>query len=387
MVPSGTFDEDVPVIVGSRQFPVRAVGTSYCREAIAKLSTDPARLVFLSVVLVPYDTNPHDPHAVAVASISSPERPGHLPADLARKYRQRVMEAGLAGPAICSAVIGGGGEHDGEQWHYGIELDIDLHQPLRFAQTIIEAPTSEPRFEWMKRQHQGVNIMRCWMSQPLDSLHPRLKVRRWARPEWTDAGYYLANRQGIGFGLRLCRIDLTTEREVFGTTDISAEVMELDGRWATIHLQARSEFDPHPEYSWTGGRPELQLFLFKEQFTTLQDQLTACESSEQKIEIARGALEVQRRFVRHWQSTDEGEKFAGNDAGLAWVATAMRPIQALVRSLIGLERAPEARAELDAFLAMHPELVQTKSVHQLENSLERAEVRGSKKSKGAPEAL
>jgi len=223
-------------------FPLLAAGTSYHDEAISQLAGNApgkAALVFCTARLVPEDTNPHDPNAVAV--FIQGEKLGYLPRSCAPAFREAFARFGLPlGPTTCDAVIANGLLVDRKQYSYAIELDVAAEPE--------SAPTlSSPSYPGMSRQDPNpvfhrqedgrfVTTVRLGHGI-LDDMHKHRRMGSWTTENWSTINYYLDNRKGIGLGYKLFGIPKEMHRGMFGEAEPDAQVEFIEGRMATVSLK------------------------------------------------------------------------------------------------------------------------------------------------------
>lgn len=110
------------------KFPTQAVGEGYYENALRSIVGEVQGATathHCQAVLIPYDTNPHDPNAVRV------EINGKIVAHLGRHevaaYRKQLIADGTPGAArTVPALIAGGGVVDGEKIGFSVLLAVDL---------------------------------------------------------------------------------------------------------------------------------------------------------------------------------------------------------------------------------------------------------------------
>lgn len=111
--------------IGEYEFEVS--GESHHQDALRALAGDhgeDAANLLTTAVVVPYETNPHDPKAVKV--LIDGHLVGHLSREDARSYRRRLAskKQGMV-PAQCGALIMGGFlDRKGQRASYGVRLDL-----------------------------------------------------------------------------------------------------------------------------------------------------------------------------------------------------------------------------------------------------------------------
>jgi len=108
---------------GDYEFEV--AGESFYQHALAKHARhiQPYEATEVVALLLPTNSNPHDPLAVEVRVEG--DLVGHLSRDDARSFRRRLSSKGMSNATTaCSARIVGGGARAGAQYFYGLELDI-----------------------------------------------------------------------------------------------------------------------------------------------------------------------------------------------------------------------------------------------------------------------
>lgn len=107
-----------------KRFPMEVVGESYYQknlEAICGKRTEEGEDRIVTAVLIPYDSNSHDPMAVRVEIQG--KIVGHLSREMARKYRTLHSKVKVQ----CQANIRGGWRRShGDIGHYGVRLDLPM---------------------------------------------------------------------------------------------------------------------------------------------------------------------------------------------------------------------------------------------------------------------
>ena len=110
-------------IDGPGDFEIEVVGESHYQDALENITggkTEDGHEMEKDALLIHHDENPYDNQAVVV-SIEG-EIVGYLNRKLARQFRVKMKEAGVAGqPAVCRALIVGGWDRgDGDEGHFGV---------------------------------------------------------------------------------------------------------------------------------------------------------------------------------------------------------------------------------------------------------------------------
>lgn len=115
-------------IDGPGEFDFDLVGESFYQDNLAKIcgpKSEGTKRVFATGIIIPYDTNPHDPLAVRVEIKGLVV--GHFAKEAARQYRKQLQKSGAPPYArmSCDAMIVGGWiTKDGKEASYGVKLDI-----------------------------------------------------------------------------------------------------------------------------------------------------------------------------------------------------------------------------------------------------------------------
>lgn len=112
---------------GPGTFSIDIVGESHYQDELEEITggkTEEGHRMEVDALLVHDDGNRYDNKAVAV-SIEG-EIVGHLDKKLARQFRKRMAEAGIAGyPAACKAyIVGGWDRGGGDEGQFGVKLDL-----------------------------------------------------------------------------------------------------------------------------------------------------------------------------------------------------------------------------------------------------------------------
>lgn len=310
--------------------------------------------------LLPYSTNPHDPEAVAVTTLHEPKQLGHLPSDLARAYRARMAEQGLEGPSACSAIISGGLTTDDREDHFAVQIDLDLEHSLQFqAEIPYPEPLRKPRAEWP--ESSGSHVIRCWLSETPQGLHPKWSVSRWERPEWSQVGYYADYSHGIGYGLRLFGIDKAEDRRLFGKGPVDGEIMSIDGRWATVHLDRVTASNPVPRVKRTGGRPVRAFFALQDKLADHARRLRLETDPDSRLSIALAALQTQYELEACGRDPAGPDQSIKEAALVEWEILSTSHIGVVVRGLVSQGKVEQGKIELARFLERAP--------HQLDNRI------------------
>lgn len=109
------------------RYAVEVVGESRSQKALEKISGPKeahGKRHQCMAILLCEDSNPHDSSAVAVFIDRS--KVGYLNRHDARAYRSKMADQTNRVPAFkVNALIVGGYKKDGEEGHYGVQLDMD----------------------------------------------------------------------------------------------------------------------------------------------------------------------------------------------------------------------------------------------------------------------
>jgi hypothetical protein len=122
---------EIPVISGTGNFLVDVAGESFYEESFAALCgerTIEGIRVEVTAQMELCDDNPHDNRAVRVTIQGYPV--GHLSREDARAFRRLIRYGSLAEHEVfeCAALIVGGWDRgEGELGHFGVRLDLILH--------------------------------------------------------------------------------------------------------------------------------------------------------------------------------------------------------------------------------------------------------------------
>jgi hypothetical protein len=223
-------------------FPLAAVGASYHEPAIAKLAKNapgkPA-LVFCTARLVPENSNPHDPNAVAVWIAG--ENVGFLPKEFAPHFRGFFARFGLeVAPTTCDAVISNGLLTEEQQYSYTIELDIALEPetaptPVSPSYPQLSRQDPDPVF---RPQEDGSYLVTVRLGPGvLGDMHKHLRMGSWTTDHWSTVNYYVDNPQGIGLGHKLFEVPKTTHQQMFGDAEPETKIVSISRRMATVSLK------------------------------------------------------------------------------------------------------------------------------------------------------
>jgi hypothetical protein len=234
--------EEVPIWPRTGLFPVQATGSKPNREALATLAGNApgqTSLYFFTALLYPYDTNPYDPLAVGVTTLEAPTLLGHLPAQLARSYRDRMQELGFRGVSACGAVLSGGLDLGKSNYDFVLELDLDLLLKPAYG---MDCGTIIPSRAVVKPEYtkgdDGSYTFRCWLPQgTAGHLHRHLRMKAWTTPDWGTINYYIDNDRGIGLGHKVLSIPKPLHRKLFGPDLATPSVESIEERWASVRLR------------------------------------------------------------------------------------------------------------------------------------------------------
>lgn len=365
------------------------MGTSIYRDTLEELVANPpgtANLCFFMAVLFPYNTNPHDPEAVAVTILDAPKQLGHLPRELARAYRARMAEQGLEGPSACSAVISGGLRNDEREDHFAVEIDLDLERSLQFEEQMrYPEPLRQTRVEWLESGES--HVIRCWLSEPAECLYRKWNVNRWDRPEWAEVGYYVDRAQGGGYGMRLFGVPKAEDRRLFGKDPVDGEIISIDGRWATVYLDRVTSSNPAPRERRGGGRPVRSFFVLQDKLRDLAVRLQQATDPDSKLAVALAALETQYELETCGRQPAGPDQTIKEAALVGWEILSTSYIGKVVRGLVAQGKIDQGAAELARFLARAPHQRGNRVVVSLEKILVKGKINSprSRKAEGVEE--
>lgn len=225
---------------GSGLYPLKAVGTSYRRAAIAEIAGNPPgqpALLFCTARLVPDDNNPHDTHAVAV--MIGPKHVAFLPRTVAATYRRALDTHQMTGMEItCAAVVHGGLVTGAEAFEYSIELDVDpsFADPPAAADDIYLADRHSSRAR-TSLHPDGSYTASAWLSlDELSNLRAGCDIEQYSKDGWDTVNYYLSNQQRIGWGDKILAVPKTEFQQLFDTGAADLSVDAIDGRLVTFRL-------------------------------------------------------------------------------------------------------------------------------------------------------
>lgn len=235
-----------PVWTSPRTFTVKAAVAGYYRDALEHLAQNrpgEPSFCFFVAILYPDNNNPHDPHAVAVMTQEGrggPELLGHLPREIARRYRTRMDEEGYSHHiSACGAALTQGVRTDERDYNYVLELDFDLDTVPKPDNEI--SPPSTIRFPGLpalKKDHDGTYRFRCWLPHDaVGAYHRELRTIGWTAPHWKTINYYLQNDRGIGLGFKLLTLPKNRHAAVLGESPVAAVIEEIQNRWVTLRLE------------------------------------------------------------------------------------------------------------------------------------------------------
>lgn len=222
-------------------YKVKAVGTSYHREAIESIAQNPnglRSLALCTAYLIPEDDNPYDSNAVRV--VIDNKTVGHLARDYAQTYRSYFSELGAPLPiAIVMAAITGGLRVDGREYEYSVELDIpDSLKLFPVSELPDEDVTRAHGFGLPKPCGDGLYEMKVWIPvADWGELHRSRRVHEWTTNEWRTVNFYAENRQAIGLGFKLYELTKLDYKRYFGAGPTTCELLLGTTRIATLRMQ------------------------------------------------------------------------------------------------------------------------------------------------------
>lgn len=119
-------------IEGPGAFAVNVVGESRRQDALAAIVAKhgrSGRTLTLDALLVPEDSNSHDPNAVRVEIDGA--QVGYLSRSDARLFRESLAAAGGSRAKVCckARIVGGFETASGERAHFGVRLDLPKLAP------------------------------------------------------------------------------------------------------------------------------------------------------------------------------------------------------------------------------------------------------------------
>lgn len=222
-------------------YKVKAVGSSYHRQAIESIAQNPdglRSLTLCTAYLIPEDDNEHDSHAVKV--VVDGKTVGHLAKDYARTYRSFFSELPSPVPTtIVMAAITGGQRVDSREYEYGVELDIpDSLKLFPFSKPIDKNVTRAHGFGLPVHSEDGCHEVKVWMPVPdWDELHRTRAVQEWTTEAWSTVNFYAENRQGIGLGFKLYELPKPDYKRYFGSGPVTCELSLGSNRIAILRMQ------------------------------------------------------------------------------------------------------------------------------------------------------
>jgi hypothetical protein len=222
-------------------YKLKAVGSSYHRDAIESIARNPdglRALALCTAYLVPEDENEHDSHAVKV--VVDGKTVGHLAKDYAHTYRSFFSELPPPVPtAIVMAAITGGQRIDGREYEYSVELDIpDSLKLFPASGPVDEEVTRAHGFSLPVRDKDGRYEVKVWMPvSDWDELHRTRAVEEWTTEAWRTVNFYAKNRQGIGLGFKLYELQKPDYERYFGAGPVTCALFLGSSRIATLRMQ------------------------------------------------------------------------------------------------------------------------------------------------------
>jgi hypothetical protein len=196
-------------------------------------------LVFCTARLVPENTNPHDPDAVAV--FIQGVKVGFLPRSDSPTFREAFARFGLPlAPTACDAVIANGLLVDGKQYSYAIELDLVAESEFAPALSRPSYPgiSRQDPDPFFHRQEDGRFVTTIRLGHGvLDDMDKRRQMLSWTTENWSTINYYVYNRKRIGLGNKLFGIPKDLHLTMFGEAKPDAQVESIEGRMATVSLR------------------------------------------------------------------------------------------------------------------------------------------------------
>lgn len=362
----------VPVWPDRGLFGVRAVGVSHCREAIAELADpDTARVYFVLVLLIPYNTNPEDPNAVGISTVDAPRKLGHLPRELALAYRERMAQLGFDGPSVCPAAISGGWIVNGRQYDYALELDVDLADVPAFDISPIE-PNSQPLWTRLPNNAPSSQAFKVWLPEPAGKLHSRMRVSSWSKPEWGTVNYYVEPRQGIGYGLKLLEVDRSQHEDWFAGREVEADLFDLDGRWATVYLDPVVHGQPSMRWKRQGGHFTREFLVLQDKLSTTYAAMRGTKDPKRKLALAKEGQLLQYTLAELGSRRGPDGRTIKEVAGADWDSITQAYIGIIVRANLAANKIEDAKNALECFLAKAPQHEQSKPIVSLAKQIEKA---------------
>ena len=201
----------------SGEFTVRVAGTSYRRDAIAKVARNPPdvpALVMCHAELVPEDGNPHDANAVAVRINGT--HVGYLPRDYAPTFRGYISELpDELRVTVAVAVITSGFEQDGRSYEYRIEIDIPNSLNATYGKPAHELEIVRINgYLPLEDDGDGYRAV-VWIPELLSETSGTDVVNIWTRPEWPEVCFYVPNKFGASLGFKVYALDKKKHAKLF----------------------------------------------------------------------------------------------------------------------------------------------------------------------------
>ena len=226
-------------------FSVSVVGTSYYRDAIAKLVQNlpgERSLVSCTASFVPENSNIHDSNAVMV--MIEGEKVGYLLRKYAVIFRSYFEKFGLTMQVTtCDALISNHIEEHGAQDTYRIALDLakEPMAPTAIAPTypIIERRELIPDPPlFLSKQDDGRYFVEVCLDDGIfNDMDRERRVMTWTTDHWDTINYYLCNKKNAGLGHLLLEVPKRTHKELFGDKEPDAKLEVVKGRMALVSLK------------------------------------------------------------------------------------------------------------------------------------------------------